>query len=310
MFGVISSSNFHLLKCLIISFLCIECTYSLLWDGPAATSNGQFKALEWTPKPTELPSLELIKRKDDPATSVCGYINAISSAPLACPSASACAFNTAASAVGCCASSTVQSGVVSYAGCNFFTACYDYGMMGSCDAACQKNSMIRKCTADNPSCYKWDFKDVGHRYYGCTTSGFTSSVNLHPTSSQDAQFASGTAFIGASMVDPLLYATIAQNSGPLPLETGVVGSGGVCTWGCWGWDCSPDQPCKSGLSCYGGYCKDKDPNNSTSPTTSQAAPTSTVAAAHNSGTDAVAGVSIVGVISLPAIVGIIVFFMR
>lgn len=81
-------------------------------------------------------------------------------------------------------------------------------------------------------------------------------------------------------------------------------------WGCWGWDCSPDQPCKSGLSCYGGYCKDKDPNNSTSPTTSQAAPTSTVAAAHNSGTDAVAGVSIVGVISLPAIVGIIVFFMR
>ncbi|TLD28111.1 hypothetical protein E2P81_ATG06457 [Venturia nashicola] len=261
--------NLRLLKCLIISFLSIESANSLPWDGPTATpdSHLDFQAFGWTPKPTELPSLELFKRQDA-ATSVCGYINAVSSAPLTCPSGSACAFNTAISGVGCCASSTVQSGVVNYAGCNFFTTCYDHGMMGSCDAACQSNTLVRKCSAsDNPSCYKWDFKDIGHRYWGCTSTQFNSSVNLQATRTQDAQFAS----IGPAVVDPLLGATLTNDSGPLPLETGVVGSAGVCTWGCWGWNCSSAQPCQEHLACNGGYCKDKGPTNSTSPATSQEA---------------------------------------
>jgi hypothetical protein len=82
---------------------------------------------------------------------------------------------------------------------------------------------------DNPSCYKWDFKDIGHRYWGCTSIHFNSSVNLAATTTQDEQFDNAGAFLGATMVDPLLFATLVMSYGPLPLESGVVGSAGVCT---------------------------------------------------------------------------------
>lgn len=58
---------------------------------------------------------------------------------------------------------------------------------------------------------------------------FNSSVNSKATISHNGQFTSSGAFIEATMVDSLLWATLVVDFGPLPLESGVVGYAGLCT---------------------------------------------------------------------------------
>jgi hypothetical protein len=89
--------------------------------------------------------------------------------------------------------------------------------------------MHHSSAVDNPSCYEWDFKDIGYRYWGCTSTHFNSSVNLKATTTQNGQFASNGAFLAATTLDPLLWATLTFGSSAMAFESGVVGSAGVCT---------------------------------------------------------------------------------
>lgn len=87
---------------------------------------------------------------------------------VACPGTGlTCALYTASSGTGgmagCCASDDSQN-------CGWANSCvaYDAWTKKSCDAACQSNTFVRKCTkAASPYCVTWTYPSDGIADYGC-----------------------------------------------------------------------------------------------------------------------------------------------
>ncbi|KAK0808441.1 hypothetical protein LTR02_002070 [Friedmanniomyces endolithicus] len=103
----------------------------------------------WTPMPTrapELPHGDLFKRG---FTTLCGYVNGVSTNSLDCGTA-ICGFNTGSSAFGCCTQTYVSNSNTYLTDCAFYTSCRDY--TDGCDAACQSNTAVEFCSSDYPYC--------------------------------------------------------------------------------------------------------------------------------------------------------------
>ncbi|TKA47757.1 hypothetical protein B0A54_02131 [Friedmanniomyces endolithicus] len=103
----------------------------------------------WTPMPTrapELPHGDLVKRD---FTTLCGYVNGVSTNSLDCGTA-ICGFNTGSSAFGCCTQTYVSNSNTYLTDCAFYTSCRDY--TEGCDAACQSNTAVEFCSSDYPYC--------------------------------------------------------------------------------------------------------------------------------------------------------------
>ncbi|KAK1064918.1 hypothetical protein LTR74_008350 [Friedmanniomyces endolithicus] len=103
----------------------------------------------WTSMPTrapELPRGDLFKRD---FTTLCGYVNGVSTNSLDCGTA-ICGFNTGSSAFGCCTQTYVSNSNTYLTDCAFYTSCRDY--TDGCDAACQSNTAVEFCSSDYPYC--------------------------------------------------------------------------------------------------------------------------------------------------------------
>ncbi|KAL9602860.1 MAG: hypothetical protein Q9219_001555 [cf. Caloplaca sp. 3 TL-2023] len=151
-------------------------TFAIPWIEPSPTAQGLLDAVRVSPRPTGAPGakdipLELRRRQQDllypPPDNWCGFIEGDYDNPLTCRSPLQCV--NYGTAVGCC-SNTLP-------GCtNVYTDCYAYG--SSCDADCERDDKIRKCSdSDFPYCGTYSFP-TGTYLYNCesTTNYGASSV--------------------------------------------------------------------------------------------------------------------------------------
>ncbi|MCJ1395784.1 hypothetical protein MMC18_008670 [Xylographa bjoerkii] len=136
------------------------------WQGPTPTPTGLMAQVGISLRPTDAPGLngipkELFVRQSEvpfpPPNNWCGFVNGDGADPLSCAASLTCVYSGAV--LGCC-----NSGPISLC-TNIYTTCsanYD-----ACDAACQANYNILKCTYDGyPYCGTYNF-DAGTRLYDC-----------------------------------------------------------------------------------------------------------------------------------------------
>ncbi|KAL8731230.1 MAG: hypothetical protein Q9181_004373 [Wetmoreana brouardii] len=161
----------------VASFL-HEIAFAVPWIEPLPTPQGILADAGVSPRPTEAPGLqgipkELKRRQQNviypPPANWCGFIDGDYDSPLTCREPLTCV--NSGSALGCCPNTL--------AGCtHIYTTCYNRG--DSCDADCELNDNIRKCSeAAFPYCGTYAFTG-GTRLYNCesTSALIASSVEF------------------------------------------------------------------------------------------------------------------------------------
>ncbi|KAL8704148.1 MAG: hypothetical protein Q9201_002698 [Fulgogasparrea decipioides] len=149
----------------------LEVAFAVPWIEPLPTPQNILADAGVSPRPTEAPGLhgipkELMRRQQNviypPPANWCGFIDGDYS-PLTCVNSGA--------ALGCCPNTL--------AGCTYiYTTCYNRG--DDCDAACESDDNIRKCSnAAFPYCGTYAFPG-GTRMYNCrdTSAIIASSVEF------------------------------------------------------------------------------------------------------------------------------------
>ncbi|MCJ1385118.1 hypothetical protein MMC17_008237 [Xylographa soralifera] len=136
------------------------------WSGPDPTPTGLMAQVGISPRPTEAPGLngipkELLVRQGEvpfpPPNNWCGFVDGDGTDPLSCAASLTCVYSGAV--LGCC-----DAGPISLC-TNIYTTCS--GIYDLCDAACQENYNILKCSySDYPYCGTYNF-DAGTRLYDC-----------------------------------------------------------------------------------------------------------------------------------------------
>ncbi|OCL04070.1 hypothetical protein AOQ84DRAFT_391795 [Glonium stellatum] len=113
---------------------------------PTGTTENEFSADGWTPRPTDVAIELLKKRANDGPNTVCGYLSGDPSAPFSCDNGNVCGFDFTYSWFGCCGGAS-KSGNSYYAtDCPVVTACVEYGALSQCDNNCATDLLVTKCT--------------------------------------------------------------------------------------------------------------------------------------------------------------------
>ncbi|KAF2445446.1 hypothetical protein P171DRAFT_443108 [Karstenula rhodostoma CBS 690.94] len=153
--------------------------HSIAFPAPSPTvlNPAEKAVIGWTPRTTPGPrhraAAKLGKRQTeyiDKRPELCGWID-FGKSSLACSTDRICVLYTVSSGAGgvsggmagCCASDNSQD-------CGWVNSCvpYDAWTKKSCDAACQSNTFVRKCTnALSPYCVTWTYPSDGAADYGC-----------------------------------------------------------------------------------------------------------------------------------------------
>ncbi|KAL5407640.1 hypothetical protein PMIN06_007467 [Paraphaeosphaeria minitans] len=159
---------------LLAGMAALPSVYGIAFPAPSPTvANPAEKVfIGWTPqttpKPRHAPAIKFDKRQTDYISrdpGLCGWVE-FGASSLACPGTGlTCALYTSGTGgmAGCCDSSDTQN-------CNWVNSCvnYDAWTKKSCDAACQRNTFVRKCTsAASPYCVTWTYPSDGVADYGC-----------------------------------------------------------------------------------------------------------------------------------------------
>ncbi|KAL8689414.1 MAG: hypothetical protein Q9218_004914 [Villophora microphyllina] len=128
----------------VVAPILSQIAFAVPWIEPLPTPQGVLAEAGWTPRPTEAPGLngvpkELMRRQQNvifpPPANWCGFIDGDYYNRLSCRAPLTCVNSGAA--LGCCPNTL--------AGCtNIYTACYNLG--DSCNAACQADDSILKCS--------------------------------------------------------------------------------------------------------------------------------------------------------------------
>ncbi|KAF2436308.1 hypothetical protein EJ08DRAFT_234216 [Tothia fuscella] len=136
----------------------------------------------WTPKPTEGPLLELLKR-DNALPDTCGwYLEGTSSREITCPKGTCMLFTPSGivGMAGCCTSSLVGS-KMDYQNCGWVNKCYDYSEYkgAKCTGDCLSNQFHRVCTdVASPYCLSWTYPAPAVRDYGCGTASHSTWIAI------------------------------------------------------------------------------------------------------------------------------------
>ncbi|KAI9734321.1 MAG: hypothetical protein M1834_002427 [Cirrosporium novae-zelandiae] len=129
----------------------------------------------FSPKPTSIGAVELFRKDQPVAETICGYVEGSIASPISCSNGNACFLKSDWAAVGCCQSSSWAGSYWVVDQCTHYTDCYESASISNCNGTCQKNTRIAKCSNPAaPYCHSftytnYDINTYNYFFYGCTS---------------------------------------------------------------------------------------------------------------------------------------------
>ncbi|KAF2807820.1 uncharacterized protein BDZ99DRAFT_572715 [Mytilinidion resinicola] len=190
----------HLEQLLAVAALVTGVT-CITFAGPIATPLVPQRLIDgWSPKPTQGPSPNELRKRQFDSSETCGWVDGDFSSQIGCSVGATCMLLTDISPgmAGCCSAFDFQN-------CGYVNTCMDYSSMmgGACDSDCMSNTFIMKCTDNiSPYCVSWTYISDNVQDYGCGTE----SLSIFETIQQDVTDAAN--FITTSLSLPYVGANI------------------------------------------------------------------------------------------------------